>query len=226
MIDRGRSRRQATRREWPAVAAAGLSIRGRRAYHRAALCFHGRIRVGAVGVVLTALGLAAAGCAANHYASPAAARPAAELDQKSGQPLPMAALPVFRNRAVTIRVLDNRMDRPQSAVLVDEVSATLNRVLEKAQVGTGPDPRAVLEVRILRYAANGELSKWRACVGFGATVEIAPARRHELATERCATAENVWGTESADEALRAAFQEAVRDLVSQLDSLPAVATPP
>lgn len=175
------------------------------------------------------MGIAAAGCGANRYASPAAARPATGPAPAAGQPrpaAPVAALRVFRNRAVTIRVLDNRTDRPQSAVLVDEVSATLDRALEQANVGTGPEAPAVLEVRILRYAAEGELSKWRACVGFGATVEIAPARRHEVATERCATVANVWGTESADEALRAAFREAVRDLVAQLDGLPAVEAGP
>lgn len=128
---------------------------------------------------------------------------------------------VFRNRPVTIRVVDNRIDRPQSAGLVDEVRAVIDRALEQAHVGLGPETPAVLELRILRYGAESQLSKWRACVGFGASVEVSPTRRHELASDRCATTENVWGTESADEALRTAFREASQDLLTQLDGLPA-----
>jgi hypothetical protein len=166
------------------------------------------------------LGVATTGCGANRYTSPSAAHPP---DLSAG---PIAGLVVFRNRTVTLRLLDNRMDRPQSAALVDEVRAALSRALEQAQVGRGPDGPATLEVRILRYAAEGQLSKWRACVGFGATVEIPPARRHDLGTERCSTVANVWGTDSAAEALRTAFREAVRDLVAQLDGLPPAGASP
>jgi len=137
--------------------------------------------------------------------------------------VPLMTYPIFKNRAVTVRVLDNRMDRPQSGVLVDEVRGLVDGSLARAQLGKGAEPPAVLEVRILRYGADSELSKWRACVGFGATVEIGPAVRHEVVSERCAVTENVWGTESADEVLREAFRQAARELLSQIDVLRAPA---
>jgi hypothetical protein len=177
----------------------------------------------ALGLALAAaVAPGAAGCASTRYASPSAAHPAAGAD-KNQAAVTSLTLDVFRNRAVAVRVLDNRMERPQSAVLVDEVRAVVDGALEQAHVGAGTDPAAMLEVRIVRYGAQNELSTWRACVGFGASVEVPPARRHEVATERCATTDNVWGTKSGDEALRVAFREASRDLLSQLDGLPASA---
>ena len=161
-----------------------------------------------------------AGCATTHYAAPSAA-------QLADDALPSATTyPVFKNRKVTVRVLDNRIDRPQSVVLVDGIRGLVDRALKRAQVGDGPEAPAVFEVRITRYVADAELSKWKACVGFAVTVEIAPAVRHDVATERCAVTTNVWGTESADLALREAFREGSRDLLMQVDGLPAPAPPP
>jgi hypothetical protein len=181
-------------------------------------------------VIIAALPVVAAGCATTRYTSPAAARPVDGRDPNAGQAQPSSTPAVFQNRTVSIRVLDNRRDRPQSAVLIDEVRAALGRFVEEGKggvgAGAGAKAPAVFEVRILRYAAEGQLSKWRACVGFGVTVEIGPVRRHELASERCSTVANVWGTASADEALRAAFREAMGDLETQLDGLPAVAADP
>lgn len=164
----------------------------------------------AFGVLLTWAVLP--GCASTRYASPAAA-------QSAREELPFMTYPIFKNRAVAVRVLDNRMDRPQSAVLVDEVRGLVEASLSRAQLGKGSQAPAVFEVRILRYGADSELSRWRGCVGLGATVEIASAVRHEVAAERCAVTENVWGTESAEQVLREAYRQATRDLFSQVDVL-------
>jgi hypothetical protein len=159
------------------------------------------------------------GCARTNYASPAAAQTTADM-------LPLLTYPVFKNRTVTVRVLDNRMDRPQSVVLVDQVRGLVEGSLSRAQLGKGSEPAAVFEVRIVRYGAESksqDLALWRACVGFGATVEIGSDVRHQLVSERCAVTENVWGTESADQVLRVAFREASSDLLSQVDVLRAPA---
>jgi hypothetical protein len=175
-------------------------------------------RVVAFGPLLALSGLLAGGggCGSTRYASPSAA-------QAAGDGLPFMTYPIFKNRNVAVRVIDNRMDRPQSAVLVDEVRGLVEGSLSRAQSGKGSEPPAVFEVRIVRYGADSHLSKWRACVGFGATVEIAPTVRHDVSAERCAITANVWGTESADQVLREAYRQASHDLLSQVDVLRAPA---
>lgn len=168
-----------------------------------------------------ALGAAGAGCATTRYAEPAAA-------QLNDDALPAVSLLIFRDRPVTVRVVDARVDRPQTVVLMDHFRDVLERAVRASRGGTGRETPATFDVRVMRYQADAELSRWRACVTFAASVDIGPDVRHELTTERCAVTKNVWGTESADVALREAVREAVRDLLGQVDGLtpPAAATPP
>jgi hypothetical protein len=118
---------------------------------------------------------------------------------------------------VKVRVLDHRADPAKSAEWVARVQSDVEAALRAAAVSVGGSPDNVFEIRINMARADFELGNWNGCAKLTADLTRSGERRSATA-ERCVKKGNLWGYKTADNVTIMAYQDALAELLSNIDA--------
>jgi hypothetical protein len=150
--------------------------------------------------------MVAVGCATSRATAPSQATP-----------LPRFQFVALQRAPVQLVVLDHRADAVQTEAWVRLLASDISRSLSSAGITVSPAATTVLEVRIHHLRADFENRQWKGCAKLTAALSK-PERKVEAVGERCTTKSNLWGAATADNVMKLAYQDALAELLSSLDS--------
>jgi hypothetical protein len=141
---------------------------------------------------------------------------------RSNAPADATVLPRFefstlRGADLQLRVLDHRADPSETQAWAQRVTTDISGSLAEAGATLGRSGPTVLEVRIHHLRSDFENRQWKGCAKLAATLSRS-AGKIEAVGERCVTKSNLLGGASADNAMKLAYQDALAELLSSLDS--------
>lgn len=131
--------------------------------------------------------------------------------------LPQFRFVALQRTAVQLLVLDHRAEAVHTEAWVQRVTSDISSSLLSAGITVSPSATTVLEVRINHLRADFENGQWKGCAKLVAAVSK-PEKKVEAVGERCTTKFNLWGRATADNVMRLAYQDAVAELLSSMDS--------
>jgi hypothetical protein len=158
-------------------------------------------------VLLLVLGALVTGCATSR-STPPGARAA----------LPQFEFHALKGHTVRLTVLDHRAEASDSGEWVSSIRSDLTSALTRAGVTVSPSGDLNLEARLLEARSDFERSQWKGCAKIAAEVDGSSVSPKATATaEKCVTKSNLWGYATAHRVLTQAYEDALSELLSNLD---------
>ena len=131
--------------------------------------------------------------------------------------LPRFTFAALKGTAVQLLVLDHRADAINTEVWVQRVTSDISGSLSSAGVTVAPSAKTVLEIRIHHLRTDFE-KNWKGCAKLAASLSRSEGKVEALG-ERCTEKKTIWtAAAAADAALKVAYQDALAELLSSLDS--------
>ncbi len=125
----------------------------------------------------------------------------------------------LRGHAIALKILDHRADASDRAEWTSRLKADLTSALSRATVRVDPSASTTLDVWLLSARADFELAQWKGCTRLSAELSALPtvAGTIKVSSDRCVTKENLFGYATANRVLMQAYQNALAELLSNLD---------
>lgn len=125
---------------------------------------------------------------------------------------------VLRAADVRLTILDQRSNRRDSERLVARLNESLMRALGDNGVVLESAGPTELVVRVTQLRADIRSGNWRGCTRFVATYRD-EGRAEQVEAESCVERFNLWGRRTANKVLRDSFEDALAQLLANLDAL-------